>query len=222
MQVLLVEDEAVVARTLSDALRKSGLAVDHASDGEEAWYLAGTGQYAAIVLDLGLPRIDGMTVMKRLRSEGVKTPILILSARGSWAERVEGINAGADDYLPKPFQTEELLARVHGLIRRSSGMTAAKLGADGLELDPATATVTLNGNPVELTQMEYRLLFHLVSNAGKAVQAAVLGEALYSHHHERDTNAIEVLVGRLRRKIGKDYIATRRGFGYVFKGQAET
>lgn len=222
MQVLLVEDEAVVARTLSDALRKSGLAVDHASDGEEAWYLAGTGQYAAIVLDLGLPRIDGMTVMKRLRSEGVKTPILILSARGSWAERVEGINAGADDYLPKPFQTEELLARVHGLIRRSSGMTAAKLGADGIELDPATATVTLNGNPVELTQMEYRLLFHLVSNAGKAVQAAVLAEALYSHHHERDTNAIEVLVGRLRRKIGKDYIATRRGFGYVFKGQAET
>lgn len=222
MQVLLVEDEAVVARTLCDALRKSGLAVDHAKDGEDAWYLAGTGQYAAIVLDLGLPRIDGMTVMKRLRSEGVKTPILILSARGSWAERVDGINAGADDYLPKPFQTEELLARVHGLIRRSSGMTAARLGADGLELDPATATVTLNGKPVDLTQMEYRLLFHLVSNAGKAVQAAVLAETLYSHHHERDTNAVEVLVGRLRRKIGKDYIATRRGFGYVFKGQAET
>jgi len=222
MQVLLVEDEAVVARTLCDALRKSGLAVDHAKDGEDAWYLAGTGQYAAIVLDLGLPRIDGMTVMKRLRSEGVKTPILILSARGSWAERVDGINAGADDYLPKPFQTEELLARVHGLIRRSTGMTATKLGADGLELDPATATVTLDGKPVDLTQMEYRLLFHLVSNAGKAVQAAVLAEALYSHHHERDTNAVEVLVGRLRRKIGKDYIATRRGFGYVFKGQAET
>ena len=111
MQVLLVEDEATVARTLTDALRKSGLAVDHAKDGEDAWYMAGTGQYAAIVLDLGLPRIDGMTVMKRLRSEGVATPILILSARGSWAERVEGINAGADDDLPKPFQTEELLAR---------------------------------------------------------------------------------------------------------------
>ena len=222
MQVLLVEDEAVVARTLADALRKSGLAVDHAKDGEDAWYLAGTGQYAAIVLDLGLPRIDGMTVMKRLRSEGVTTPILILSARGSWAERVDGINAGADDYLPKPFQTEELLARVHGLIRRSTGMTTAKLGADGLELDPAAATVTVHGAPVDLTQMEYRLLFHLVSNAGKAVQAAVLAEALYSHHHERDTNAVEVLVGRLRRKIGKDYITTRRGFGYVFKGQGET
>lgn len=222
MQVLLVEDEMVVARTLSDALRKSGLAVDHAKDGEEAWYLAGTGQYSAIVLDLGLPRIDGMTVMKRLRSEGVTTPILILSARGSWAERVDGINAGADDYLPKPFQTEELLARVHGLIRRSTGTTASKLGADGLEIDPATATVTVQGAPVELTQMEYRLLFHLVSNAGKAVQAAVLAEVLYSHHHERDTNAVEVLLGRLRRKIGKDYIATRRGFGYVFKGQGET
>lgn len=222
MQVLLVEDEAVVAKNLSDALRKSGLAVDHAKDGEEAWYLAGTGQYAAIVLDLGLPRIDGMTVMKRLRGEGVTTPILILSARGSWAERVDGINAGADDYLPKPFQTEELLARVHGLIRRSTGMAASKLGADGLELDPATATVTVHGASVELTQMEYRLLFHLVSNAGKAVQAAVLAEALYSHHHERDTNAVEVLVGRLRRKIGKDYIATRRGFGYVFKGHGDT
>ena len=161
MQVLLVEDEATVARTLTDALRKSGLAVDHAKDGEDAWYMAGTGQYAAIVLDLGLPRIDGMTVMKRLRSEGVATPILILSARGSWAERVEGINAGADDYLPKPFQTEELLARVHGLIRRSSGMAATKMGADGLEIDPVSATVTVNGAPIDLTQMEYRLLFHV-------------------------------------------------------------
>ncbi|MEI7598863.1 MAG: response regulator transcription factor [Aestuariivirga sp.] len=222
MQVLLVEDEAIVARGLTDALRKSGLAVDLAKDGEDAWYLAGTGQYAAIILDLGLPRIDGMTVMKRLRSEGVTTPILILSARGSWAERVDGINAGADDYLPKPFQTEELLARVHGLIRRSSGMTAAKLSSDGLEIDPASATVTIKGVPVELTQMEYRLLYHLVSNAGKVVPAAVLAETLYSHHHERDTNAIEVLVGRLRRKVGKDYIATRRGFGYFFKGSEET
>jgi two-component system OmpR family response regulator len=221
MQVLLVEDEAVVARGLSEALRKSGLAVDHAKDGEDAWYLAGTGQYAAIILDLGLPRIDGMTVMKRLRNEGVTTPILILSARGSWAERVDGINAGADDYLPKPFQTEELLARVHGLIRRSSGMTSAKLSSDGLEIDPASATVTVKGVPVELTQMEYRLLYHLVSNAGKVVPAAVLAETLYSHHHERDTNAIEVLVGRLRRKVGKDYIATRRGFGYFFKGSNE-
>ena len=221
MQVLLVEDEAVVARSVTDALRKSGLAVDHAKDGEDAWYLAGTGQYAAIILDLGLPRIDGMTVMKRLRSEGVATPILILSARGTWAERVEGINAGADDYLPQPFQTEELLARVHGLIRRSTGMAATKLGADGLEIDSSSATVTLKGQPVELTQMEYRLLYHLVSNAGKVVSAAVLADTLYSHHHERDTNAIEVLVGRLRRKIGKDYVTTRRGFGYVFKGSDE-
>lgn len=222
MQVLLVEDEAIVARGLAESLRKSGLAVDHAKDGEDAWYLAGTGQYAAIILDLGLPRIDGMTVMKRLRSEGVTTPILILSARGSWAERVDGINAGADDYLPKPFQTEELLARVHGLIRRSSGMTVTRLGGSGLEIDPASASVTVKGEPVELTQMEYRLLYHLVSNAGKVISAAVLAETLYSHHHERDTNAVEVLVGRLRRKIGKDYVTTRRGFGYAFNGPAET
>jgi two-component system OmpR family response regulator len=184
--------------------------------------MAGTGQYAAIVLDVGLPRLDGITVMKRLRSEGVATPILILSARGSWPERVAGINAGADDYLPKPFETEELLARVHGLIRRASGNTAARLGAGGLEIDPASATVTVDGQPVELTQMEYRLLFHLVSNSGKVIPAAELAESLYSHNHERDTNAVEVLVGRLRRKVGKDYIATRRGFGYVFKGQAES
>lgn len=222
MQVLLVEDEVMVARALSEALRKSGLAVDLAQDGEEAWYLAGTGQYAAIVLDIGLPRVDGLTVMKRLRNEGVSTPILILSARGSWPERVAGINAGADDYLPKPFETEELLARVHGLIRRSSGVTAARLGAAGLEIDPASATVTVNGEAVDLTQMEYRLLFHLASHAGKVIPAAELAESLYSHNHERDTNAIEVLVGRLRRKIGKDYIQTRRGFGYAFKGQAQS
>jgi len=222
MQVLLVEDEVMVARALSEALRKSGLAVDLAQDGEEAWYMAGTGQYAAIVLDIGLPRVDGLTVMKRLRSEGVATPILILSARGSWPERVAGINAGADDYLPKPFETEELLARVHGLIRRSSGVTATRLGAAGLEIDPASATVTINGEAVDLTQMEYRLLFHLATNTGKVIPAAELAEALYSHNHERDTNAIEVLVGRLRRKIGKDYIQTRRGFGYAFKGQAQS
>lgn len=222
MQVLLVEDETVVAQALSDALRKSGLAVDHARDGEDAWYMAGTGHYAAIILDIGLPRLDGMTVMKRLRGEGVTTPILILSARGSWAERVDGINAGADDYLPKPFQTEELLARVHGLIRRSSGMTAVRLGGHGLEIDPSSATVTIAGKLVELTQMEYRLLYHLVSSAGKVIPAAVLAETLYSHHHERDTNAIEVLVGRLRRKIGKDFITTRRGFGYAFRGPEET
>ena len=221
MQVLLVEDEVTVARTLSDALRKSGLAVDHAKDGEEAWYLAGTGHYAAIVLDIGLPRMDGLTVMKKLRTEGVSTPILILSARGSWPERVAGINAGADDYLPKPFQTEELLARVHGLIRRSSGTAATKLGTAELEIDPSSATVTVHGVAVELTQMEYRLLFHLVSNVGKVIPSSELAEALYSHNHERDANAVEVLIGRLRRKIGKDFIATRRGFGYSFSGSGD-
>ena len=221
MQVLLVEDEATVAEALSQALHKSGLAVDLAQDGEAAWYMAGTRHYAAIILDVGLPRIDGLTVMRRLRSEGVSTPILILSARGSWPERVAGINAGADDYLPKPFATEELLARVHGLIRRSSGNTVSKLGADGLEIDPASASVTVDGKDVELTQMEYRLLFHLVSHAGKVIAAAELAESLYSHNHERDTNAVEVLVGRLRRKIGKDFITTRRGFGYSFRGNGE-
>lgn len=219
MQVLVAEDEAKVAAAIAASLRKSGLAVDVAGNGEDAWYLAGTGDYAAMVLDLGLPKLDGFAVLKRLRNDGMAIPILILSARGSWAERVAGINAGADDYLPKPFELEELVARVHGLIRRSSGTVAARLGGTGLEIEQSSATVTVQGNRIDLTQMEYRLLLHLVTNAGKAVPASVLAEALYSHHHDRDANAVEVLVGRLRKKIGRHFIETRRGFGYVFRGE---
>lgn len=218
MQVLVVEDEKKVSAAIAASLEKSGLAVDLAGNGEDAWYLAGTRDYAAIVLDLGLPKLDGFSVMKRLRSEGVATPILILSARGSWPERVEGINAGADDYLPKPFEIEELVARVHGLIRRSLGTVATKLGGPMLQIDQATATVTLQGQKVDLTQMEFRLLLHLVTNAGKAIPVSVLAETLYSHHHDRDANAVEVLLGRLRKKIGRQFIETRRGFGYIFRG----
>ena len=218
MQVLVAEDEAKVAACIAASLERSGLAVNIADNGGDAWYLAGTRDYAAIVLDLGLPKLDGFSVLKRLRSEGVATPILILSARGSWAERVAGINAGADDYLPKPFEIQELVARVHGLIRRSSGAITSRLGNSNVEIDKATATVKVHGVAVQLTQMEYRLLIHLVMNSGKVVPVSVLAEALYSHHHERETNAVEVLIGRLRRKIGRDFIETRRGFGYIFRG----
>lgn len=218
MQVLVAEDEAKVAAAIAASLRKSGLAVDIAGNGEDAWYLAGTRDYAAIVLDLGLPKLDGFSVLKRLREDGMAAPILILSARGSWAERVAGINAGADDYLPKPFVSEELVARVHGLIRRSAGTVARKLGGPLIEVDQATATVTVQGRKINLTQMEYRLLLHLMTNAGKVVSVSVLAEALYSHHHDRDANTVEVLLGRLRKKIGRQFIETRRGFGYVFRG----
>ncbi len=219
MQILVVEDEAKVQRAVAKALKGAGFSVDAALDGEDAWFRAGTQSYAAIVLDLGLPGLDGLSVLKRLRSEGVATPVLVLSARGSWSERVAGIKAGADDYLPKPFEMEELIARVEALIRRSTGTVAEKLGAGGLELDPLSATVTVNGQAVDLTQMEYRLLHHLVVNRGKIITASELADDIYSHNHERDTNAVEVLIGRLRRKIGRDYVGTRRGFGYIFPGR---
>lgn len=222
MHVLLVEDERKVAAAISDSLMKAGFAVDVAGNGEDAWHLAGFRDYAAIVLDLGLPRIDGLTVMERLRREGVATPILILSARGSWTERVAGINAGADDYLPKPFETEELVARLHSLVRRSSGSVTQPVRGAGIEIDRNAASVKVRGAGVNLTPMEYRLLLHLVTNAGTVVSANVLAETLYSHHHDRDANAIEALIGRLRKKIGREFIETRRGFGYVFNGDRDS
>lgn len=221
MRVLVAEDEGKVAAAVAEAFQRLGFAVDTVGNGEEAWFAASTENYAALVLDIGLPKLDGLTVLKRLRGEGVSVPILILSARGSWSERVAGINAGADDYLPKPFEMEELIARLQGLIRRSNGRAAPAIGDTRLQLDPNTATVRLHGETVDLTQMEYRLLYHLMTNRGRAVSLPELAEALYSHNNERDFNAIEVLVGRLRKKIGKDMIETRRGFGYVFVEQAE-
>jgi DNA-binding response OmpR family regulator len=215
MRVLIAEDEARVAADLAEALSAGGLVAEIASDGEEAWFRGGTENYAVIVLDLGLPKIDGITVLKRWRQEGVNTPVIVLTARGSWSERVEGIDAGADDYLPKPFRMEELMARVRALIRRSAGRAEPIITVGPVVLDPRTRQVSINGVPAGLTPLEYRLLSYLLHNRGRVIPQAEISDNLYSHDSERDSNAVEALIGRLRRKIKADIIDTRRGFGYI-------
>lgn len=215
MRILVVEDEAAIATELAQALTGAGYVPECLADGEEAWFRAGTETYAAIVLDLGLPGLDGITILKRLRQEGITTPILILTARGSWSERVDGIDAGADDYLPKPFRMEELLARLRALLRRSTGQAQPVLVHGSLSLDPRVRVASLNGVPLSLTPLEYRLLSYLLLNRGRVISQAELADTLYAHDNERDSNAIEALVGRLRRKVKDGVIETRRGFGYI-------
>ena len=214
MRILIAEDEKTVAANLSAAIVQSGFTTDVTHDGEDAWFRGSTENYAAIVLDLGLPTIDGLTILRRWRAEGISTPVLILSARGSWAERVDGIDSGADDYLPKPFQTQELIARLRALVRRASGHTKSMLDLGPLQLDLRTSRATVNGNYAKLTPLEFRLLHCLALNAGNIVTAVVLAESLYDHDHERDANAVEAIVSRLRRKLGVGIIETKRGFGY--------
>ena len=214
MRILLVEDEPRIAADVAAALRASGFAVDVVTDGDEAWFRGGTENYDAAVLDLGLPKLDGLTVLRKWRAEGRRFPVLILTARGVWTERVEGIDAGADDYLPKPFEMEELLARLRALLRRSAGQATTVLTAGPLVLDTRQMRLTLRGVPVPLSPLEYRLVAFLIHHAGRVVPPTELAEHLYDPGHERDPNAIEVIVARLRRKLGSDAILTRRGFGY--------
>ena len=214
MRVLVVEDDAALRGQLAEALAEAGYAVDGAADGEEGEFLGSTEPYDAIVLDLGLPKVDGLTVLKRWRAEAVATPVLVLTARGSWTERVEGIDAGADDYLPKPFRMEELLARLRALIRRASGHARAQLTCGPVTLDTRSNRVSLDGKPVALTGHEYRLLAYLMHHAGRTVSRSELIEHLYAQDFDRDSNTIEVFVGRLRRKLGRDLIRTERGLGY--------
>ena len=215
MRILLAEDDNRIARDVGAALGGAGYVVERETDGEEVWYKGDTGEYAAVILDLGLPTMDGLSILKRWRAAGRGFPVLVLTARGTWNERVEGIDAGADDYLPKPFRIEELLARVRALLRRSSGWASAVLRVGPVALDTRQMQVTVNGVAVNLSPQEYRLLSYLMHHAGRVVSQLELTEHLYAQDIERESNAIEVLVGRVRRKLGVDIIATRRGFGYM-------
>lgn len=215
MRVLIVEDEDRIASDIAEAVVGGGYVAEISKDGEDAWFRGGTENYAAIILDLGLPRIDGLTILKRWRKEGVTVPILVLTARGAWSERVDGIDAGADDYLPKPFRMEELMARLRALLRRSAGRAEPAVTVANVVLDPRTRQVTVDGIPAPLTPLEFRLLNYLFHHRGRVVSQSELSDSLYSHDSERDSNAIEALVGRLRRKLKTDVIETRRGFGYT-------
>jgi two-component system OmpR family response regulator len=214
MRILLVEDDKDISRQLKAALADAGYAVDHAPDGEEAQFLGDTEPYDAIVLDLGLPKVDGVSVLERWRKDGIVTPVLILTARDGWSQKVAGFDAGADDYLTKPFHTEELLARLRALLRRTAGHATANLSCGELLLDPKAARVTVKGEPMRLTSLEYRLLHYLMMHQGRVISRTELVEHLYDQDFDRDSNTIEVFVGRLRKKIGTDRIETVRGLGY--------
>ncbi len=214
MRVLVVEDEAALARQVSGALQGAGYAVDEAADGARADFLVQTQPYDAIVLDLGLPRIDGLTLLDRWRRAGVATPVLVLTARGSWHEKVQGIDLGADDYVGKPFQIEEVLARLRALIRRAAGRMSGELKCGAVTLDVRTSRVTLDGAPVKLTAHEYRVLAYLMHHQGRVVSQSELTEHIYSQDFDRDSNTVEVFIARLRRKLGASLIETVRGLGY--------
>jgi DNA-binding response OmpR family regulator len=215
MRVLLVEDDARLAAAVGSALEGAGFVVECSADGEDAWFRGDTESWSAVVLDLGLPSIDGLTVLRRWRARGQRFPVLILTARGDWHERVEGIDAGADDYLPKPFRIEELLARLRALTRRAAGQASSVLSVGCVTLDTRQMRVSVDGIPVRLSPQEYRLLAYLMQHAGRVVSQLELTEQLYAQDFERDSNAVEVLVGRVRRKLGRELIQTCRGFGYM-------
>jgi len=214
MRILLVEDDDRIAEDVSRALSGAGYIVERARDGERAWFLGETEDYVAAVLDLGLPRMDGLAVLRRWREAGNSMPVIALTARGSWSERVEGIDAGADDYLGKPFQMEELLARLRSIIRRSAGHATSVASVGRLTLDQRTRRALLDGVPIDLSPLEYRLVAYLMFRRSQVVSQQELVENVYGQE-DQSSNALEVLVGRVRRKIGAEWIETRRGFGYL-------
>ena len=215
MRCLVVEDDPDIRLDLERMLQAAGFSVDAVADGEKAWYQGDVEDYDAAILDLGLPRLDGLSVLRRWRAAGRVFPVIVLSARSDWTEKVEGIEAGADDYLSKPFQMGELVARVRGLVRRGAGRVSNILVIGSLRLDTARMTAVFNGAPARLSPLEFRLLDYLAHQDGRAASADELAEHLYGASESGDANAIEAIVARLRRKFGAEVIATRRGFGYL-------
>ncbi len=214
MRILVVEDDERVAVQMTEALLGAGYVVERAREGEEAQFLGETEDYDAVVLDLGLPEIDGLTILRRWRDAGRAMPVLILTARDTWRDKVTGLRAGADDYLAKPFELEEMLARIEALIRRAAGHANPILGHGGIQLDTSTNRVTLDGKPVSLTALEYRTLSYFMHHAESIVSKTELTEHIYGQDFDRDSNVIEVLINRLRGKFGRGAIETHRGRGY--------
>lgn len=215
MRLLVVEDDRDLNRQLVTALEAAGYAVDRAFDGEDGWHLGDTEPYDAVVLDIGLPKRDGVSVLEAWRQAGRTMPVLILTARDRWSEKVKGFDAGADDYVAKPFHMEEILARLRALLRRAAGHATNELVAGPVRLDTRTGRVTVNGAQIKFTSHEYRLLAYLMHHAGRIVPRSEIVEHLYDQDFDRDSNTIEVFVGRLRKKLGVDAIQTVRGLGYL-------
>ena len=215
MRLLVVEDDKDLNRQIVNALENAGYAVDKAFDGEEGLYLGETEPYDAVILDLGLPKVDGVAVLQGWRRAGKTMPVLILTARDRWSDKVAGFDAGADDYVVKPFHIEELLARVRALLRRAAGHATSELICGPVRLDTRASRVVVDGNPVKLTSHEYRLLAYLMHHQGRVVSRTELVEHLYDQDFDRDSNTIEVFVGRLRKKLGVEIIETVRGLGYI-------
>ncbi|MBJ3785173.1 response regulator transcription factor [Devosia sediminis] len=218
MRVLVVEDDTNLNRQLKDALTEAGYAVDVAFDGEEGHFLGDTEPYDTIILDIGLPQMDGLSVLEEWRRAGKTTPVLLLTARDRWSDKVQGIDAGADDYVAKPFHMEEVLARVRALVRRAAGHASNEIVCGPVRLDARSGKVTVDGQSVKLTSHELRLLSYLMHHKGKVISRTELTEHLYDQDFDRDSNTIEVFVGRLRKKLPEDCIQTVRGLGYQIVG----
>jgi len=215
LRLLVVEDDKDLNRQLVEALQQAGYAVDRAFDGEEGHFLGDTEPYDAVVLDIGLPRKDGVSVLEDWRRAGRGMPVLILTARDRWSDKVQGFDAGADDYVAKPFHMEELLARLRALLRRASGHATNEIVCGPVRLDAKAGRVAVDGAPIKLTSHEYRLLAYLLHHSGRVISRSEIIEHLYDQDFDRDSNTIEVFVGRLRKKLGVDVIQTVRGLGYI-------
>ena len=218
MRILIAEDDQRIAEPLSVALVSAGFVVEIEADGEVAWYRGDTEEFETVILDLGLPTLDGLTILKRWRSADRNSPVLVLTARGRWEEKVEAIEAGADDYVVKPCRVEEVLARVRAIIRRSNGLASSRINFGEYVFDARQMQVSKDGVPIELTPLEFRLLSQLLHSRGRVLSQIELTDHLYSQDSDRDPNSIEQLVGRLRRRLGPGIIETRRGYGYVLPG----